>query len=359
MATQVENPFDTQQAKPQNAGLIAGVQSTGPAYTPVTPSVSRSTDTTQGQLDSILSGDSPLMQRARTIAAQQANSRGLLNSSMAAEAGTAAMIDRATPIAASDSAVYDTRARFNADAQNQSLSQGANISAQMGLQREQQEFQRGESSLERTHQTQLQTQLQEGQQNFQRGESALDRAQQVTLQTMQADAQRVLQESQQTFQQMQSQLDREHQTALTHLQATLQEQINIRGLPQQFAANLSASAMNAIQAILVNADLTPDSKKNAIANVIDAANSQLAWGSTFYNTPLPSMSTPTEAGSQAQTAAQTRTPNQVPSYLPVGTTLERVHPRASGGGFEYIVKDANGNRIGTLTRDGRYVPDGA
>jgi len=59
-------------------------------------------DTVQGQLDSILKSDSPLMKRAETQGKQFSNQRGLLNSSMAAGSAQGAMIDRATPIAKQD-----------------------------------------------------------------------------------------------------------------------------------------------------------------------------------------------------------------------------------------------------------------
>lgn len=62
--------------------------------------------TVQGQLGGILKKDSPLMDRARTSAQQWANQRGLLNSSMAAQAGEAAQIDAATPIAQQDAQTY-------------------------------------------------------------------------------------------------------------------------------------------------------------------------------------------------------------------------------------------------------------
>ena len=51
------------------------------------------------QLTKVLSTGSPLLTRARTGAAQVANRRGLLNSSMAVQAGEAAVLDVALPIA--------------------------------------------------------------------------------------------------------------------------------------------------------------------------------------------------------------------------------------------------------------------
>lgn len=59
--------------------------------------------TSAGRLDKMLKSDSPLMKRAETKGKQYANSRGLLNSSMAAGASQGAMIDAAAPIAQQDS----------------------------------------------------------------------------------------------------------------------------------------------------------------------------------------------------------------------------------------------------------------
>lgn len=56
----------------------------------------------ENRLAGILASDSPLMQRAQTEGMQYANSRGLLNSTMAAGAAQGAMIDRALPIAQQD-----------------------------------------------------------------------------------------------------------------------------------------------------------------------------------------------------------------------------------------------------------------
>ena len=74
--------------------------------------------TVQSQLEQVIAADSPLMQQARTRALQQANQRGLLNSSMAATAGQSAVLDAATPIAQQDARTYSEAARFNSDASN-------------------------------------------------------------------------------------------------------------------------------------------------------------------------------------------------------------------------------------------------
>ena len=78
-------------------------------------------ETVAGQLDTLLSKDSPYLQSARAGAMQTANSRGLLNSSMAAGAGESAAINAALPIAAADSATYSTASRENQGATNTGL----------------------------------------------------------------------------------------------------------------------------------------------------------------------------------------------------------------------------------------------
>lgn len=91
-----------QQAAGAQAGMREGAASLAEAQT-------RELDGNElisRQLTQILGEDSELLQRARSQASDAANGRGLLNSSMAVQAGTAAMIDRATPIAQGNAAAY-------------------------------------------------------------------------------------------------------------------------------------------------------------------------------------------------------------------------------------------------------------
>lgn len=71
------------------------------------------------QLSRLLEQDSPWMQRARLRATQAMNSRGLMNSSMAAGAGEAAAIDSALPIAQADAGTFFTAQRDNFNVENQ------------------------------------------------------------------------------------------------------------------------------------------------------------------------------------------------------------------------------------------------
>jgi hypothetical protein len=101
-------------------------------YDPATRTVGTD-ETVSGQLNKVLSDGSPVLDRARTRAAEVANSRGLLNSSMGVQAGEAAVIDAATPIAAADANVYGTAARENQAAKNTSLQVGTDATNRANL----------------------------------------------------------------------------------------------------------------------------------------------------------------------------------------------------------------------------------
>ncbi|KRC36244.1 hypothetical protein [Acidovorax sp. Root219] len=75
-------------------------------------------ETVRSQLQQIIADDSPLMQQARARAMQQSNTRGLLNSSMAATAGESALYDAAMPIAQQDASTYARAGEFNAGQAN-------------------------------------------------------------------------------------------------------------------------------------------------------------------------------------------------------------------------------------------------
>jgi len=72
------------------------------------------------QVNKVIGEDSPLMQQAAAKAKQAANSRGMLNSSMAVQAGQAAVMDRAVPIAQYDAGVNSSVLNTNQANQQQS-----------------------------------------------------------------------------------------------------------------------------------------------------------------------------------------------------------------------------------------------
>lgn len=97
-------------------------ESTG--YTPdafkVTPE-----QTVEGRLGGLIAADSPLMQQARTRALQYANSRGLINSSMAAGEAQARMVESALPIAQQDASQFNQAMTNTVNAKNTASQFGA------------------------------------------------------------------------------------------------------------------------------------------------------------------------------------------------------------------------------------------
>lgn len=113
------NPTPAAPATPApDASGVLSQAATPQTYTPGENSL------VSGQLNQLLNGDSPYLQRARARATELANSRGLMNSSIAASAGEAAAIDAAMPIAQADAAANLGAQRYGADANNTFAQQG-------------------------------------------------------------------------------------------------------------------------------------------------------------------------------------------------------------------------------------------
>lgn len=356
MATTVENPFNTQQASsttqpptaattsttPSSAGLVASAlpqPGTGMTYAPETRQVNQPTETVQGQVNSILAKDSPLMQRARTLATQGMAQRGLVNSSMNQGAGVAAMIDRATPIAAQDASTYSNVAQENMNARNRSTEFNAGQLNQFAQQQSQQTFAGSQAQLDRNQQTSLQA----NQQTFQGSQAQLDRAQQTSLQTSQQDfaaAQQTIQNnfnmqlqklqesgmdfrqakdiaSREAMQQLEqagvnNRFDRELALKSSQFNAEqynlerrqlLQNQaemdrlnLNIQAnrdtIPTSFAASITNTAMSGVNAIMADGNLSADAKKGAVSNIVNYANAQISWAEKFYGSTIPKITTP-------------------------------------------------------------------
>jgi len=102
-------------------------------------------ETVAGQMQKVMDSSSPLLQKARTQAAQAANKRGLSNTTMAVQAGEQAVLNTALPIAQQDAATHATRGNMNQQFQQQVGGGqygtgliGANLAAQQTLGQDQQ-----------------------------------------------------------------------------------------------------------------------------------------------------------------------------------------------------------------------------
>jgi ethanolamine utilization protein EutP (predicted NTPase) len=96
-------------------------------YEADTREINPETDTVHGQLNAIIDDGSTYMQRAKNKGLEFANSRGLLNSSIAGQATQAAAIDAALPIAQQDASIYMTQKMANQDSTNKALAQNAKL----------------------------------------------------------------------------------------------------------------------------------------------------------------------------------------------------------------------------------------
>ena len=111
--------FSSFQSTPTPATPAAPPQDLEPVreYTPINQEIDP-TQTTAGLLTSLLDSENPYIKRARGRAMLNANSRGLLNSSIAGASAEAAAIDAAMPIAQQDAQIYQNQQLANQSYQN-------------------------------------------------------------------------------------------------------------------------------------------------------------------------------------------------------------------------------------------------
>lgn len=93
-------------------------------------------ETTQGRLEDLLANESQYIQNARRRAAEGANARGMLNSSIAQGASQRAAIEAGMPIAQSDANAAFQAGSQNLDAMNENLMQERDIANRALQQRE-------------------------------------------------------------------------------------------------------------------------------------------------------------------------------------------------------------------------------
>lgn len=354
--------------------------------------------TVQGQLTNVLDAGGPLMDRATTRANQQANSRGLLNTSIAVGAGQSALYDAALPIAQQDANTNAQAGQFNANASNAaaltnaglatdvsktnagaansataaqsaagvgSFQQGQQIEAQKQIQvndianqKAMQLAQLGSAATLQDKQLAVQQLMQQTGITAQQAQQALDIANQQQMQKAGFTQQAALQESQNTFQEriqklqesgmdsrqanqlavqeslaklselgvnnrfdaqqaLQSSQFNMEQLALDRRQLVqnqqqldamnLQAKLNRQDVPTAYAANLAASTMQSVNAIMADPNLSsekgpngePSPKQNAMQNVVDFANSTMDWAAKFYGTAFPPVTMPGAAPATA------------------------------------------------------------
>lgn len=181
------------------------------------------------RLNSLLATDSPYIQMARTRAAQTANSRGLLNSSIAAGAGESAAIERAAPLAQSDAEQTNLFARDKNNFQREGAIRQLGIAADADTQGRTMEFNRDQQAADQQNKIEL---------------------------------------------------------------AQVQARLDNSKLPAQFVLSIAQQAQTGVQAILADPTLKPDAKKVAIQNLTDYSNTTIDWAERFFGGSLPALGSP-------------------------------------------------------------------
>lgn len=260
---------------------------TGVGYDPALRNVDPN-QTVSGQLNKVLASDSPLMTQARQQTVEQANARGLQNSSMAAGAGESAAIGAALPIATADANTYGQTAQQNVEAKNTASQFGAGAKNRAG---------EVSAAAVNTAQTIKQQQV---------AQTGLIEAQ--TKGSSQLSAQTAAQA------QAQEKLRGEIETGLQTLRGTQSKDLaNIEANYKQLmqanssAASLFNESMQQIATILRDPNTSAEQKSSAVTGITTLLNSALAVAGSISNldltkllnfggtTPVPAGTTPPNA----------------------------------------------------------------
>jgi hypothetical protein len=286
---------------------------------PVQPSlysVKPDTMTVQGQMQGLLASDSPYINLARQQAAEQANSRGLLNSSIAASAGQRAAIGSALPIAQQDAQTYFSQSNLNQNAEN-------------NFKLFNKEFEYNDYFADQEY---LQQQGLNAQQNY----AAMD------LQRLQDSG---------SMDRLETEL--EYKRDIAEMENAINwEQIDAenRQMFTEATGKLGQQYIDAVKDIQISRDLDADSKDVAIANLkalyrenmqfqADLYDVELVWGDIVAEQPAE------DASTEGTTTEQTYNMPAAADVQPLGaegyTLLEdgRYMKENSGGGYSVFSGD--------------------
>lgn len=221
------------------------------------------------QLSSLLDEDSPYLQAARTQALQQANRSGLLNTSMAAGAGSMAAIQAAAPFAQQQAQAFQNVLNTNQNNQQQVNLTNASAANNMS------QFNAGQT--QQNNQFNANNQLQANTQNIanamttnQFNANAANQQSQFNAQQQQQNnqfnASTQNQQSQfntgQTNQMIATMLDQQNKMQLADIEASYKTLMQA----DDAAFKFYQSTLQNISDIMMNPDLTPTAKNTAVTN---------------------------------------------------------------------------------------------
>ena len=207
-----------------------------------------------GRLQGLLADDSSYIQQARTRALQEANRRGLANSSIAVGAGEAAAIDAALPIALSDAQI----AQQGRTLRTQELMQAREHGSQQLIQRREHDIQRlmqeeglsheaaqnlAERNLRRNMQWsehEAQRLMQEFGLNHEAAQNQAERNLRRNMQRSEHETQKLMQRFGLSHEAAENQAERDLRKNLAHEEQRVQQFMQRQGLDHEAAQNLAA-----------------------------------------------------------------------------------------------------------------------
>jgi hypothetical protein len=216
----------------------------------------------QDRMTNLLDQNNAYLQQAKTQGLQQAQQRGLLNSSLAVGAAQNAAIQSALPIATQDAQTFATAFRDNAAAENATRQFNAQAFTTRDLANQSATNQASRDNASMYGNLILNNQTAE---NQARGANA-------SAQNSAATANAEL----------------ANRLAVTKLQ----QDAETARLPQITASNLANTTAASVNTIMADGTLDAKQKQAAIDNVLGYANAQVQWTSALYNTPIPNLTRP-------------------------------------------------------------------
>ncbi len=245
--------------------------------------------TVAGQLDNVIGQGSPLLDKAQADARQAANNRGLINSSMAAGAGTAALLDRALQIATPDAATYAGAGRYNADVGNNVAARNQdaiNRASEFGANAENNVSQFNAQSQNQAGQFNAQAQTNVSLANAQASNQAASQTAQLGFEAAKLNQNQAFQtaamEYDAAFKSAMANADAANKVQLVQLDGQIKQglmDVEARYKNQmqasQSAANMYAQTMQEIGKIMNNPDLDGPAKQNLINQLMSSLKNSL------------------------------------------------------------------------------------
>jgi hypothetical protein len=244
----------------------------------------------ENRITNLMRSGNPLLEQALTRAKQLANERGILNSTMATQAGTEAMLSASREIASQDANTLKDAALTEYQAKVQMIMQDKSLSAQQQENALQRAFQQRENALARAADIEARA----ADRNFQRDENATQR-------------------------QFQGDMTREG-WRLDSERDTLNYQRNIANFDRQIAASRDDNDRNFFRTMQVNynqsiltlqtdPNMTPETRAAQI-NALNSIYAGMTYNGQFLNMVRPASETPSassDTGSGASTGASSGT----------------------------------------------------